>query len=70
MKKYIKTVKGAVGTSIILSAGSGIVQSMGGSTAGLSSMATMMPAAINLEMGKNMLGSMPKIKKKAKKWMN
>ena len=62
MKKYIKTAKGAVSTSIITVTGSGIVQQLGGSTAGLTSFSRMLPAAYNLSMGMNMIGDIRKLK--------
>ena len=67
MKKYTKTAKGLVGTSMMLGMGSAVTSKLGGSTAGIDMMAGMMPAAVGLQMGQNMIGSLNPARRRRRK---
>ena len=68
MKKFIKIAKGTVAVGMISGAGAATIGAMGGSTAGINTMSSMMPAAIGASMGGAILGPIMKLHRGVKKW--
>ena len=64
MKKLKKDVYGFTGASLTMGLGTAVVAKAGGSTAGMSTMSSMMPIVSTLTMGKHALRMTKKLRRK------